>query len=74
MNYRRRSRIPTLLGVLLLLWLTAGVIAAAQRDYFAGTSADCADVGTILVTIITGPLNYMGVNPTLDCSLPQPSS
>ncbi|WP_368680521.1 hypothetical protein R1X32_09945 (plasmid) [Rhodococcus opacus] len=69
----RRGRIPTLLGVL-LLWLIIGAIAAAQRDYFAGTSTDCADVGTILVTIVAGPLNYVGVNPKIGCSVPQPSS
>jgi len=60
--------------VLLLVWLIIGVIAAAQRDYFAGTSADRADVGTVLVTIVAGPLNYVGVNPKLDCSVPQTSS
>lgn len=70
----RRGRIPTLLGVLLLLWLIIGAIAAAQRDYFAGTSTDCADVGTIPVTVVAGPLNYVGVNPKIGCSVPQPSS
>jgi hypothetical protein len=25
------------------------------------------------VTIITGPLNYLGVNPKIDCTAPKPS-
>jgi len=27
----------------------------------------------IIVTIIAGPLNYLGVNPKVTCSTPQPS-
>jgi hypothetical protein len=26
------------------------------------------------VTILTGPLNYLGVNPHIHCTAPQPSS
>jgi hypothetical protein len=25
------------------------------------------------VTIVAGPLNYVGVNPQIECELPQPS-
>jgi hypothetical protein len=49
------------------------VIAAAQRHYFSGSDTNCAKVGTITVTILAGPLNYLGVNPKIDCSVPQPS-
>jgi hypothetical protein len=34
---------------------------------------DCAKTGTIAVTIIAGPLNYVGVNPKVSCTTPQPS-
>jgi hypothetical protein len=35
---------------------------------------NCAGFGTIAVTVIAGPLNYMGVNPKIDdCNVPQPS-
>jgi hypothetical protein len=27
-----------------------------------------------VVTILAGPLNYFGVNPKVDCKLPQPSN
>jgi hypothetical protein len=58
---------------LVLIWLLIGVVAASQRNYFSGSSANCAKLGTIAVTIAAGPLNYAGVNPKIKCSLPQPS-
>ncbi|WP_433762568.1 hypothetical protein [Nocardia sp. CA-135398] len=61
-------------GLLLLLWLVIGVLAAGQRHYFDGGPINCAGFGTIAVTALAGPLNYMGVNPKVDeCNLPQPS-
>jgi membrane protein YdbS with pleckstrin-like domain len=60
-------------GVLVLIWLLIGVVAAAQRDYFSGSDANCAKLGTIAVTVVAGPLNYVGVNPKVNCELPQPS-
>jgi membrane protein YdbS with pleckstrin-like domain len=60
-------------GVLVLIWLLVGVVAAAQRDYFSGSDANCAKLGTIAVTVVAGPLNYVGVNPKVKCELPQPS-
>jgi hypothetical protein len=59
--------------LLLLIWLIIGVAAAGQRGYYDGSIGSCTKVGTIAVTIITGPLNYLGVNPKIDCSAPQPS-
>jgi len=60
-------------SVVLVIWLLIGVIAAAQRDYFSGGDANCAKTGTVIVTIIAGPLNYFGLNPKVKCELPQPS-
>jgi hypothetical protein len=60
-------------GVLVLIWLLVGVVAAAQRDYFSGSDANCAKLGTIAATVAAGPLNYVGVNPKVKCQLPQPS-
>ncbi|MFC7657908.1 hypothetical protein ACFQV8_17840 [Pseudonocardia benzenivorans] len=42
--------------------------------YFGGTSASCTGIGTTLLTIVVGPLNYVGVNPKIDCTVPQRSS
>lgn len=60
-------------GVLLLIWLLIGAIAAGQRGYFDGSDASCAKAGTIVVTVIAGPLNYLGVNPKINCDVPEPS-
>ena len=60
-------------GVLVLIWLIVGVIAAAQRGYFDGSDTNCAEAGTTAVTILAGPLNYVGVNPEITCDLPEPS-
>ncbi len=60
-------------SLLLVVWLIIGAIAAGQRNYYSGSSANCAKAGTITVTILAGPLNYFGVNPKIKCQLPQPS-
>jgi hypothetical protein len=61
-------------AILLVIWLVIGAIAAGQRDYFGNSHANCAHAGTIAVTIVAGPLNYVsGVNPKVSCHFPQPS-
>ena len=54
-------------SVLLLIWLLIGAIAAGQRHYYSTSSANCAGAGTIAITILAGPLNYIGANPKLSC-------
>jgi hypothetical protein len=66
--------VSRLLSLLVLVWLVIGVVAAVQRDYFSSASTNCAGVGTIALTIVAGPLNYLGVNPKVtNCDLPEPS-
>jgi hypothetical protein len=60
-------------GAIVLIWLLIGVVAAGQRGYFNGGDANCAKAGTIAVTTVAGPLNYVGANPKIDCEVPQPS-
>jgi hypothetical protein len=60
-------------AILVVVWLLIGLAAAVQRNYFAGSDATCAKIGTTLVTIAVGPLNYVGANPKIDCNAPQPS-
>lgn len=67
-------------SILVVMWLLIGVVAAFQRDYFSNDSVDCAKAGTIALTVLAGPLNYLGVNPRTDCpavdvdvNVPQPS-
>jgi hypothetical protein len=60
-------------GAIVVIWLIIGAIAAGQRGYFSSNDASCAKAGTVLVTIVAGPLNYLGVNPKIKCDIPQPS-
>ncbi len=67
-------------SLLLVIWLLIGGAAAFQRGYFEDGEGDCAKISTIAVTVLAGPLNYLGVNPKLDCpsvdvdvNVPQPS-
>jgi hypothetical protein len=53
-------------SVILVIWLVIGIIATAQRGYF-NDRVSCASAGTVVVTILAGPLNYVGVNPKLSC-------
>ncbi len=61
------------LAPFVLVWLLVGLVAAFQRDYFEGDDKSCAKTGTTVVTVLAGPLNYMGANPKITCELPQPS-
>jgi membrane protein YdbS with pleckstrin-like domain len=72
-GYRRRSAAAKIVGIIVLIWLIIGAIAAGQRGYYSNAKANCASVGTIAVTILAGPLNYVGVNPKIHCTVPQPS-
>ena len=74
MRLRRRSRSGPRIGVaLLVVWLVIGTVAAGQRGYFRSGPDDCASFGTIVVTVLAGPLNYVGANPKITCDLPEPS-
>jgi membrane protein YdbS with pleckstrin-like domain len=59
-------------SVLLIIWLIIGAVAAGQRHYYNSSDTNCAKTGTIIVTILAGPLNYVGVNPKIDCTVPVP--
>ena len=61
-------------SLVLILWLVVGAVAAGQRHDYTRPPANCNQVATIGVTILAGPLNYLGVNPEISCRhLPQPS-
>lgn len=63
-----------LITTLVVIWLIIGAVAAYQRDYFKSTSQNCASSATTAVTVIAGPLNYLGVNPKVEgCKVPEPS-
>ena len=60
-------------AVLVVIWLVIGLLAAGQRGYLGGSSSDCAKAGNTVITIVAGPLNYVGINPKVKCDVPQPS-
>lgn len=61
-------------STLIVIWLIIGGFAAFQRDYFTDREKNCAEFGTIAVTVVAGPLNYIGLNPKVnDCDAPEPS-
>jgi hypothetical protein len=66
--------VKILLGVIVIVWLAIGVFAAFQRGYFGDDrDVSCKTGGDTALTIVAGPLNYMGVNPKVECKVPQPS-
>src|SRR6266516_3261248 len=59
--------------VILFLWLIIGAAAAGQRGYFSTTNLDCTSGATMALTIVAGPLNYVGLKPKISCPAPKPS-
>jgi len=59
--------------VILFLWLIIGAAAAGQRGYFNLNNINCSQGATMALTIIAGPLNYVGLNPSISCTAPKPS-
>lgn len=53
-------------SIILVIWLIIGAIAAGQRGYYTRLPS-CASAGTVIVTILAGPLNYAGANPKVSC-------
>ncbi|WP_159942895.1 MULTISPECIES: hypothetical protein [unclassified Nocardiopsis] len=70
-------RFGTILSGLIALWLIIGLVAAFQRGLFTPDETSCSTLWHTLGTVAVGPLNYMGVNPTIGCpelpELPEPS-
>jgi len=63
-----------IISLVFVAWLVAGIVAAAQRDHFTTAQIECPQIATIAVTVVAGPLNYLGLNPGIvDCKLPDPS-
>ena len=61
MRHARRG--AAIIGAIVLVWLLIGALAAWQRGDFKAGETNCATGGTVALTVITGPLNYAGVNP-----------
>ena len=67
----------TLIALLIIAWLVVGAVAAFQRGYFSDDDdVSCKEFSDTALTIVAGPLNYLGVNPKVSCNVdaPEPSS
>jgi hypothetical protein len=62
-----------IVSIVVVIWLIIGAVAAGQRHYYSGDPQSCNKIGTIALTIVAGPLNYVGVNPKIACQAPHPS-
>ena len=66
-----------IIGIVVVIWLLIGVLAAWQRGYFGNNQdVSCKSGSDTALTIVAGPLNYFGVNPKVKCPsvhLPKPS-
>src|SRR5260370_31652261 len=58
-------------GLVLLIWLVIGAIAAGQRGYY-GSSAPCAHPAPIIVPIAAGPPHLVGAHPPRFSPFPPP--
>ena len=58
---------------LISVWLIIGAAAAGQRGYFSASNLDCTAGATMALTIVAGPLNYVGLDPKIACTAPKPS-
>src|ERR1017187_1974600 len=60
--------------VILFLWLIIGAAAAGQRGYFSTPNLGCTQGATMALTIVAGPLNYVGLDPKISCTTPKPGA
>ena len=47
-------------GLLVIVWLIVGAVAAYQRGYFTNAAQNCASAGTIAVTVDRGTTQLRG--------------
>jgi hypothetical protein len=71
----RGRNMRTVIVAVIVIWLVLGAVAAAQRGYFGDDrDVNCKTASDTVLTILAGPLNYVGVNPKVKCKTPQPST
>jgi hypothetical protein len=56
-------------AAMVVVRLNIGVVASVQRNYVTGSVASCALVGTVAITILVGPSNYVVFNPQISCEV-----
>ena len=57
-----------ILALVATAWLVIGIVASGQRGYFGNDEAvSCKTGADTGLTILIGPVNYLGVNPKVHC-------
>jgi hypothetical protein len=60
--------VKPLLFILIIVWFILGASAANDRGYFdSNTHRDCDFVGSALLTVVAGPINFADVHPRAYC-------
>jgi hypothetical protein len=58
----------TFLMIMVIVWFILGASVAHDRGYFDGNvPRTCSFVGSGMLTVVAGPINYAGVHPTAVC-------
>lgn len=56
------------LFILVIIWFILGASSANDRGYFdSSADRDCTFIGSALLTVVAGPLNYAGLHPRAAC-------
>ena len=58
----REGRVISVGALALIVWLFIGAVAAGQRHYYSSSDPGCSRVASAAVTIMAGPLNYVGAD------------
>jgi hypothetical protein len=60
--------VKAFLFILVIIWFVLGAGSANDRGYFNATpDRDCTFIGSALLTVVAGPINYAGVEPHASC-------
>jgi hypothetical protein len=60
--------VKSFLFILVIIWFVLGAASASDRGYFdTSTDRTCTFVGSGLLTVVAGPLNYAGLHPRAAC-------
>jgi hypothetical protein len=70
----QEQAVKLILTLVVVAWLVIGAFAALQRGYFGDKrDVNCKTAGDTALTIVAGPTNYVGINPKINCRVPEPS-
>ncbi|HEX3929887.1 MAG TPA: hypothetical protein VHW64_04245 [Nocardioides sp.] len=57
-----------ILLLLAIVWFVLGASVANDRGFFdAHTNRNCNFIGSAMLTVVVGPVNYLGVHPRAHC-------